>query len=171
MMSFLRPSLCQKQFLWAFPRSPNILFYPCSLTTFGSHKIYNIFNFNICNVPYVFLASFDILFNAFNPQHFGAPYCSKKHKTIVDLAPWCFKCPFSTPLLLFVVILSFLIKAIIFLLFPIPYHLWCCSHVFLLFTKFRSFLNQNIEPIQILTKDIRIWQHLLGLHPILGCSS
>ncbi len=94
-----------------------------------------------------FLVSFDILFNALNPQYLSAPYCSKKNKTMANLAPWCFKCPFSTPSLLFGVILSFLIKAIIFLLFPIPHHLWCCSHVFLLFTKFRSFLNQNIKPI------------------------
>jgi hypothetical protein len=44
-----------------------------------------------------FLVSFDILFNALNPQYLSAPYCSKKNKTTANLAPWSFKCPFQHP--------------------------------------------------------------------------
>jgi hypothetical protein len=33
---------------------------------------------------------------------------------------------------------------------------------FFLFTKLKSFLNQNNAPIEILNRDVRIWERLLG---------
>jgi hypothetical protein len=41
------------------------------------------------------------------------------------------------------------------LLFFIFYYCWHCPSVFLLFTKYRSFLNQNAPLIQIFTKDVQ----------------
>jgi hypothetical protein len=42
---------------------------------------------------------------------------------------WCLQRAFSTPLLLIVAILSFLINIHVFLLFIIFHHLWCCQRV------------------------------------------
>jgi hypothetical protein len=67
-------------------------------------------------------------------------------------------------MLMFVTILSSLVNILVFLLFPIFRHSWCCLCVFLLLIKLKSFPNQNITLIKIVIKDVWIWECLLGWH-------
>jgi hypothetical protein len=71
-------------------------------------------------------------------------------------------CDVLTPLLSFVIILLFLLDIFIFYYSPSFINLGVCLGVFLLLTRFKSFLNQNTTSIWILTKDGHIWKHLLG---------
>ncbi len=88
--------------------------------------------------PMYFLVSFNI-----NPQHLDVFYCLKNKKIMFNLTPLVF----PTFLLLLIVILLFFVDILIFFFFPIIYHHWCCLSVFLLLTKLRSILNQNIASI------------------------
>ncbi len=70
--------------------------------------------------------------------------------------PVFWSCFFLTPLLIFVFILSFFFGILIYLLFSIFFHPWCCLSVFLLSTKHKSPSNQNVSSIWIFTKDVQI---------------
>ncbi len=72
MMSFWALSLRQKTLFGAFPTSP-MSFLQCFPLTFGSKTLVPTMFLNI-----YLLMSFDIASNAFNSQHLGTPYCSKK---------------------------------------------------------------------------------------------
>jgi hypothetical protein len=49
-----------------------------------------------------FLVSFDIVFNAFNLQCLGAPYCLNKKNFMSNLGPLVFPtCLFNTPLIVY----------------------------------------------------------------------
>jgi len=76
--------------------------------------------------------------NGENPQ----PLASKKFN-IQSSAFGDFRVFFHTHVKLFIVILSLLVKKIMFLLFFIFCHPWCCLTMFLLLMKLKSSLNQN----------------------------
>ncbi len=108
--------------------------------------------------PMYFLVSFNIIFNNFNPRCFGAPYCLEKKKII------------SNPIHIVFLACLFNILAIAYCYCHSPSFIilgivWV--HFFL-FTKFKSFLNQNNGPIEILNKDVQIWERLLGSYLSLG---
>ncbi len=125
-----------------------MFFLPYFSTTLGPKK-YKIFLTLMPTTFHVYflvpLVSFDIVYMAFNPQLFDVPYCSKNNSCSTNLIYLVFlTCPFDILVKLFVVILSFLFKIHLLLLFPIFHHPWCCLNVFLLSTKLRSSLNNNI---------------------------
>jgi hypothetical protein len=123
----------------------------------------NFLNLSAHNIRYVFLGVFNIVSNALNPQHLGAPIAQhqKVHVQLSTLG--VFSVLFLHPC--YCCLLPFCYSLSTFLIF---HHLWSCLGVFLLFTKLKSFPNQNTTPIKIFTKDIWIWECLLGWYVIFG---
>ncbi len=141
------PLITSKQIFGGLSNIPNIL--PTILSNDPQFKnickIQNIFYLGAHNVPDVLFGVGPIIFNTLNIL---VPLLIKKFKNHVQPnAIGFFECPFSTPLIFFVVILWFLVDIRIFVLFPILHCPWCGMDVYFLSTKLRSFPNQNITSI------------------------
>jgi hypothetical protein len=94
--------------------------------------------------PMYFMVSFDIVSNALNPQHIGAPYCLNFKKLMSNLMPLMFPHAFSTlqhdRRLLFCHLVN---HFFFFNHFVILALLFGC--VFLLLTRLRSFPNWFLQ--------------------------
>ncbi len=108
-----------------------------------------------------FMVSFNIVSNTFNLQPLGASYCSKKKKIMYNLPPWMFLMCFFDTLVIACYFVVYYWHSLLFVI-PIFHHPWHYSDVLLLLTKIRSFMNQNIVLIWILTKDVWIWECMLS---------
>jgi hypothetical protein len=134
-------------------------------TTLGpKYIIYYFFDLNAYNIPCVLFGALGVFWHCihgFQPSTFWCPLLLKK-QFMFNLVHLLFLTQFfDTHVKLFVVILSFLLKIHMFLLFPIFHYPWCCLNVFLLLKKLRSSLNYNIPLVWIFIKDIQIWECLL----------
>ncbi len=90
------------------------------------------------------LVSINIVSKSPLPSTSWCPLIAQKENFHVQfIAIGVFNMPFDTFTKLFIVILSFLIKILVLLLFVIFHHPRCCFNVFLLLTKPKSPLNQN----------------------------
>ncbi len=72
-------------------------------------------------------------------------YTKKNKNSCPTQCSQCFQLTFSTSLLLLVDILSSLVNILVFLMFFIFHHPWCCLGVFYLLSKLKSFPNQTLH--------------------------
>jgi len=169
MKSFWHPLLFQKQFFFgAFPTSFNVLppmlpNYPW-FEKYEKHKIF--LTLMLAMIFMYFLVSFNIIsYPMLQSLMFWCLSLLEKEISMFNLAPvvfwtsffytpttyWLFSfCHSLLAFLFFYYFLSFFILGVV------------CLNVFLLLTKFRSFLKQNTTQNWILTKDVQNKECYIG---------